>query len=248
MTDAPHKGAAKKALIIGATSSLAVALCHQLAKGGTDLILLARDETELGTLSSDLTSRYGVACDTATVNFAEDPFDAHCLDPFIDQIDSAYMLAGSMGKGDAEDPANTAKVIRATFNAPAILLTRLGSEMKARGKGLIVVVSSVAGDRGRGSNFIYGSAKAGLSTFADGLRHYLYGSGVHVMTVKPGFIDTPMTYGMDSPLIASREKVAKQILRAAKRRVHTLYTPGIWRYIMLLIRHLPEWLFLRTKL
>jgi decaprenylphospho-beta-D-erythro-pentofuranosid-2-ulose 2-reductase len=235
-------------LIIGATSSLAASLCHQLAKAGHDLVLLARDEAELATLKDDLTTRYKIDCDTAVVDFAADPFDASCLDPYLEQIDSAYMLAGSMGNGDALDADNTAQVIRTTFNAPAILLTRIASAMKARGQGALVVVSSVAGDRGRGSNFTYGSAKAGLSAFADGLRHFLHGSGVHVMTVKPGFIDTPMTFGMESPLMASREKVAKQIIRANKSGTHTLYTPGIWRYIMLLICHIPEWLFLRTKL
>lgn len=242
MTDAPNE-----TLLIGATSSLATAVAHQLAGRGTPLILAGRDADELARMAADLATRYGTTCRTLTLDFAADPFDASPLTPFLSSIVTAYMFAGEMG-GDARDPGNVARVIRATFNAPAILLSALANAMEERRAGTLVIISSVAGDRGRQSNYAYGSAKAGLTAFAGGLRNRLHKSGVHVLTVKPGFVDTPMTYGMESPLIASREKVARAILLAVKKKKDMLYTPWFWRYVMLVIRLIPECIFKRLSL
>ena len=111
-----------------------------------------------------------------------------------------------------------------------------------------MLISSIAGDRGRQSNYAYGSAKAALNAFASGLRNRFFKQGVHVVTVKPGFLDTPMTWGMQSPLIASREIAAEYIIYAMKVRKNIVYVPFFWRYIMLIIIHIPEAIFKRLKL
>ena len=129
------------------------------------------------------------------------------------------------------------------------LLTDLANRFESQGSGVIGVISSPAGERGRASNYVYGAAKAAVSNFCSGLRHRLHRRGVRVVTLLPGFVDTPMTAGFPKgPLWASPERVAADIVRALGRRNGNVYTPGFWRWIMLLVRHLPERLFLRSNL
>jgi decaprenylphospho-beta-D-erythro-pentofuranosid-2-ulose 2-reductase len=129
------------------------------------------------------------------------------------------------------------------------VLDQCAGVLAAGGNGFIIGISSVAGDRGRQSNYYYGSAKAGLSAYLSGLRNRLSGQGVHVMTVKPGFVDTAMTYGLEGMfLVASPEDIGRQIVRAVGKRRNTVYLPWFWRYIMLIIRHIPEFVFKRLKL
>ena len=129
------------------------------------------------------------------------------------------------------------------------LLTIIANRFEANKDGTIAVISSVAGDRGRASNYVYGSAKACLNVYLQGLRHRLSGSGVNVLTVKPGFVDTPMTETFEKgPLWASPEQVAWDIRRAIARRRTVIYTPWFWRWIMLIIRLVPTPVFHRTKL
>ena len=135
--------------------------------------------------------------------------------------------------------------------SPATILQVFANRMVDVDKGHIIGISSVAGDRGRGSNYHYGSSKAALSAFLDGLRHRLVQTNVHVCTVKPGFVDTPMTHGLvnpNSPLCASPDEVAKDIVAAMKSRKGMVYTKWPWRWIMTIIRHVPEFIFLKTKL
>jgi short-subunit dehydrogenase len=130
------------------------------------------------------------------------------------------------------------------------LLTLVANHMEGRGAGTIAVISSVAGDRGRASNYVYGAAKSAVSAFCEGLRGRLFGAGVHVLTIKPGFVDSPMTRGLALPalLVASPERVAADILNAIDRKTDTLYTPWFWAPIMLVIKALPSMIFKRLKL
>ena len=146
------------------------------------------------------------------------------------------------------DVGNIRNTIKINFTAAAEVISLVADKMLQAGSGKIAVISSVAGDRGRQSNYIYGSAKAGLSAFTSGLRNKLASTKVHVMTVKPGFVDTPMTYGMESPLIFPREKAAQGIIKALSKKKDIVYIPFFWRYIMLIIIHIPEKIFKKLKL
>lgn len=130
------------------------------------------------------------------------------------------------------------------------LLTCLANQFEAQRLGTLAVISSVAGDRGRPSNYLYGTAKAAVSTFCEGLRARLFKVGVHVIDIRPGFVDTPMTQGLPLPgaLVASPERVAQVMVRGIERKVDVLYAPGFWRLIMLIIRSLPRPLFKRLSL
>lgn len=233
-------------LIIGATSSLGVALCRKLAKQGHALTLSGRDKTQLLSLSQDLHTRFctDIQIIVADLSTLDIPFELFTSKPY----DVVYMVAGDMGTNDKNNYYNIAHVIKVNFTTPAQILTAIAAKMEERKKGSIAIISSVAADRGRQSNYVYGSAKAGLTAFASGLRNRLYKHNVHVMTVKPGFIDTPMTYGMNSPLIADRYNVASQIIKALAKKKNSIYVPFFWRYIMLVIMHIPEQIFKKLTL
>ena len=236
------------ALVVGATSSLAQALCRVLAKRGYSLTLAGRDEEELQLLASDIAVRFGSECRLMRADLAAPDFSPEECVALAGEFDSLILATGDMGNGDNRDLVNLSYVTHLNYTVPAQLAAAAAEQMAARGGGTIVVISSVAGDRGRQSNYAYGSAKAALSTFASGLRNRYAKERVHVLTVKPGFVDTPMTWGMKSPLIAARESVAETIARAMKKKKNVIYTPFFWRFIMLIIRHIPEPIFKRLKL
>jgi hypothetical protein len=146
--------------------------------------------------------------------------------------------------------SRAASVMRANFEGPATILGALANAMEARGSGTLVGISSVAGERGRASNYVYGSAKAGFTAFLSGLRNRLAGKGVHVVTVLPGFVATKMTEGMDLParLVAQPEEVATAILAAVERGQEVIYVRRIWRLIMAIIRAIPETIFKKTSI
>lgn len=233
--------------LIGATSSLGFALSHLLAQKGHTLVLVGRQKDELGKLQSDLTIRYATKAicfpSLGTTSFSMDHFKK-----IIGNCDIVVMLVGSMGKGAQDDPEDVAAILESNLVLPARLLSAIIPLFEKRRKGSLVVISSVAGDRGRQSNYPYGSAKAGLTTFAAGIRHRLAKHKVHVMTVKLGYTDTPMTYGMDSPLIADRFSIARLILTALAHKKTVVYIPWYWRDIMAIIKALPDWLFHKTSL
>lgn len=235
-------------LIIGATSSLAQAICRELADRGSTLTLAARDENELALLACDIKVRFGVECKTLVVDLLAADFSATYFISQTGDFDHVIIVVGDMGSHDKNDPDNIAYTAHINYTLPAQLATAAALALKEKGCGTIAIVSSVAGDRGRQSNYLYGSAKAALTAFASGLRNYLYPHGVHVMTIKPGFIDTPMTWGMKSPLIARRETVAEKIVTAMEKKKNVVYVPFFWRYIMLIIVHIPEMIFKRLKL
>ena len=146
------------------------------------------------------------------------------------------------------DVAIARQTIDVNFTSAVSLLTIIANDFESRRRGFICVFSSVAGDRGRQSNYVYGSAKSGLSAYVQGLRNRLFRHGVTVLTVKPGFVDTGMTWGLPGMfLVASPEKVARDVYRAVRRRASVIYTPFFWRFIMLIIKCMPEFVFKRMK-
>ena len=151
---------------------------------------------------------------------------------------------------DQGDAAAATRVLRTNFEGPALALEYFAGRMEASEEGVLVGISSVAGDRGRASNYIYGAAKAGFTAYLSGLRNRLAKTGVHVLTVKPGFVDTRMTEGMDLPkaLTTTPEAVAETIVKAVQRRRNVVYVKPIWRLVMMIIRLIPEPVFKKTSL
>lgn len=233
-------------LIVGATSGIARALARVYAQRGVKLILAGRDASALEQDAADLRVR----CD-AQVEIA--PFDA--LHPAADwlggvQVDTAVLCHGVMLDNEAAraNPDAHRKMIEVNYTSYALLLEQLADMMQQRGSGVIAVLSSVAGDRGRGSNYCYGATKAALTAYADGMRGRLHGTGVHVVTIKPGPTATPMTAGLAQEKMADPKSVAKQIAKAIEKRKDIAYTPGKWRLIMAVIRAIPERLFKRLSI
>ncbi len=239
-------------LILGATSDIGMAIARRYAEAGRDLIVAARNAGRLETDAKDLHHRTGAA-----VRLAEfDVLDLAGHAAFIDSLgplpDTAVCVVGLLGdqRASEADAAAAELVMRTNYLAPAVMLGELANRMQQRGSGLIIGVSSVAGDRGRASNYVYGSAKAGFTAFLSGLRGRLARHGVRVMTVKPGFVDTRMTSGMALPaaLTAQPAEVAAAILAADAESRDVIYVRRIWRPIMWLICRLPEAVFKKLKL
>ena len=242
----------RTALVLGATSDIGRAIARQLAREGWHLQLMARDAAGLQREADDLAARDPPGLQTHPLEALSQAGDDSWLDDLEPLPDLAVCVIGLLG-GQAEserDAAAATQVLRTNFEAPALLLSALAMRFAQRGSGVLVGVSSVAGDRGRASNYVYGAAKAGFTAFLSGLRARLAASGVHVVTVKPGFVRTRMTAGMALPnsLTASPEAVARAVSRAVRRQRHVVYVKPIWYPIMLLIRHLPERVFKRLPL
>lgn len=235
------------ALVVGATSSLAQALCRALAARGYALALAGRDRFELETLAADLRVRYRAEPAILIADFLNADFDARAVLEEAGEITHLVLASGDMGTGGIGDVADIAYTTHINYTVPAQLAALAAAWFAEKGGGHVTVIASVAGDRGRAKIAAYGSAKAALSTFASALRQAYAGRGVHVLTVKPGFVDTPMTWGMKSPLMASREAVAGAIVRAMEKRKDVVYAPWFWRIIMLVITHIPEKLFKRLS-
>lgn len=240
-------------LILGAHSDLAQALAHQYAKEGYTILLAARNaEKRLAHTQSDLKIRYNVPVHLYELDVEQTASQQAFLQALPELPDVLVSVVGMMPENnDAIENANLAvQTYAVNLVGPVQLVNALALKMKERKSGTIIGISSVAGERGRQSNFIYGSSKAGFSTYLDGLRHYLVNDQVHVITVKPGFMNTAMTAHLSLPpkLTAQPSQVAKAIFKAAKKRKNTLYVLPIWRYIMCIIRNLPEFIFLKSKL
>jgi decaprenylphospho-beta-D-erythro-pentofuranosid-2-ulose 2-reductase len=235
-------------LVVGATSSLAQAICRALAKAGHSLILAARDEHELDLLARDLNTRFGTDCRQLTIDLMAADFSPAQLIEQAENFNQVVIAVGDMGGDNVTDLSNIAYTAHINYVLPAQIAASAAEYLSMRKAGTVVIISSVAGDRGRQSNYPYGSAKAALTAFVSGLRNRYYKHGVHVMTVKPGFIDTPMTWNMASPLIASREHVAECIVAAMRRKKDVVYVPAFWQLIMLIITHIPERIFKKLSL
>lgn len=243
-------------VIFGATSAIAQATARLLAAQGARMALVARNPARLEAVAADLRTRGAASVETATADLAE--LDGHGAlvaraAAALGGIDAALIAHGTLGEQRAaeQDEGTMLRELATNFLSPASLLNHLARVMEPAGRGTIVVIGSVAGDRGRQSNYVYGSAKGGLRVFVQGLRHRLGRSGVEVVLVQPGFVDTPMTAGVakGGPLWATPERVGRDIARAIERgRPAILYTPWFWRWIMLVVRLLPDAVFRRTRL
>ncbi len=240
-------------ILLGATSSMARALARALAARGDRLLLAGRDMDELSDLAEDCRLR-GAAEATPALFDARDPttFDALLATArTAPSTLNAAVFVGSMPEQSAidADPALIDGTITDSFTGPARFLQMLAPELESRGTGTVVGVGSVAGDRGRVGNYVYGAAKAGFATYLSGLRNRLTRAGGHVVTVKPGFVDTAMTWGIDGMfLVATPDKVAADILKAVRKKRNVLYTPFFWRWIMLIIRLVPEPIFKKLSI
>ena len=241
-------------LIVGATSAIAVEVARRYAARGAQLVLLARREPALEALAADLRVRGAAAVHTLR-------WDADDLDSQPAVVDAAWRHYGGLdavlvAHGSLPDQSAAQSSVEQTLaafdtNARSViaLLTELAPRFEARGQGVMAVISSPAGARGRASNYVYGAAKAAVTQFAAGLEHRLFRTGVRVLTILPGFVDTPMTAAFPKgPLWASPSRVALDIERGLDRGTGSLYTPWFWRWILLIVIHLPRSLFLRSGL
>ena len=239
------------ALVIGATSDIGRAIAHTLADGGCALQLAARDPARLEREARDIRVRTGTAVAAHRCDVLDEDGGVSLLDKLAPLPDVAVCVVGLLGDQteSQRDGVAAQRVMRTNYIGPTLLMGALAERFERRGGGVLVGVSSVAGDRGRASNYVYGSAKAGFTAFLSGLRGRLAGSGVHVMTVKPGFVRTRMTDGMDLParLTANPEEVATAVVKAIRRRRDIVYVRRVWRPIMFVIRAIPERLFKRMK-
>jgi short-subunit dehydrogenase len=241
-------------LIIGATSAIAEATARILAERGDALYLVARNQARLAAIAADLSVRGSprVGSEVLDANdFAShEPMLARA-ETFLAGCDTVLVAHGTLSDQKACEASVELTLQEINTNALSVvaLLTRIANRFAQQRAGTIAVISSVAGDRGRGSNYVYGSAKALVTAFLSGLGQRLVKCGVKVVTIKPGFVDTPMTAAFaKGPLWARPERVAQGIVRALDQRGGTIYLPGFWRAIMLVIRALPESLFLRLSL
>lgn len=244
----------KKTLIIGANSGIAEAVARILAARGERLYLLARSPERLQALAADLNLRGGQMAGFAVFDARRMETHAQILETAVQSLgglDAVLVAHGTLGDQKACEASVAETMDQLSVNALSVigLCTLLANRLEAQGSGCLAVISSVAGDRGRQSNYVYGTAKAAVSAFLQGLRNRLCKSGVHVLTVKPGFVDTPMTASLKKgPLFASADRVAAGIVKAMDRRKDVVYLPFFWRPIMALIRAVPERVFKKLKL
>ena len=245
-------------LIIGATSGIAQAVAHRLASQGTPLVLAARNDSELQAIANDLIIRHEIC--VKTVSFEALDFENHqkfietCWSEAEFGMQGVVVCHGSLPdqKAAEADWSIAHKALDINFTSAVSVLEKLAAKFIAQGHGgYLTVISSVAGDRGRQSNYIYGAAKGGLNIYLQGLRNRLYHDNIHVLTVKPGFVYTAMTAEVlneKSPLVASPDQVARDICRAIAKRKNIIYTRWFWRCIMGIIMKIPEWIFKRMKM
>jgi len=244
----------KKILIIGATSAIAEATARLWAKEGQRLYLIARNAERLQAMAADLKIRGAESTHIGLLDANDFDKHADAIDRAIqalDGIDIALIAHGTLGdqKACEQDFNLTLKEFNTNAISVISLLTHLANRFESQKHGTIAVISSVAGDRGRQSNYVYGTAKGALTVFLQGLRQRLYKSGVHILTVKPGFVDTPMTSEFKKGILwAKPEHIASCINAGIKRQRIVIYVPWFWFWIMLIIRSVPERIFVKLHL
>ena len=232
-------------LVVGASSSIARAFVREAARRGAALTLAGRDLDDLQASAADARLRGAMQVRVLPCDVADAASVASCsaLAALPGTQLNVFVAVGTMPEQDAMDaePGLLASMIEANYSGPVALLQALAPQFEQQRGGRVVIIGSVAGDRGRRTNYLYGSAKAGLATYADGLRARLHASGATVTLVKPGFVDTAMTWGLPGLfLVASPQSVAAAAMRAALRGRAEIYHPFFWRLILLVIRHIPR--------
>jgi len=252
-TSPPRKR--KKVVVLGATSGIAVEVQRQLARGACELLLVARSPKRLASLQADLLVRGApqvliFPADLSSIPEHKGILEFACRE--FPDFDTVLLAYGSMHtQKDSERLVGVLlEELQVDFVSAAAILTLFAAELERRRVGCIAAITSVAGDRGRRSNYVYGSAKGGLSLFLQGLRSRLHPAGVSVITVKPGPVQTAMTDGLpNASRFADPQQVARDIVRGLDRgSPDVLYTPRIWRYIMIAVKWVPEIIFKRLPL
>jgi decaprenylphospho-beta-D-erythro-pentofuranosid-2-ulose 2-reductase len=244
----------QRVLIIGATSAIAQEVAKIYAIDGSQIFLVARNSQKLEQVAQDLIVRGADSIEMLSLDLAD--FERHeeivtSTDKLLGGIDIALIAHGTLPdqKACEINVHDTLQELQINFLSTVSLLTLLANYFEKQGSGCIAVISSVAGDRGRQSNYVYGAAKGGLSIFLQGLRNRLSKAGICVLTIKPGFVITPMTAEFKKSILwAQPKKVANDIVSAIRKRKNVLYVPWFWRWIMLVILAIPENIFKRMSL
>lgn len=246
MAEQNQKG---KVLILGATSDIAIACAVQLAQEGRNLVLAARNREENERIATDLRSRFKAQVVTANFDALKTESHKEFWKEQCDGVDTVICAVGFVGNQQKarHDPEYADLILRSNLNGVVSIIGIIADDFEKKRCGNIAVISSVAGDRGRASNYVYGCAKAGLTAYLSGLRQRLYQVGVNVLTVKPGFVATKMNEGVDLPkvLTSSPEKAARMILKAVRRRKGKIYVTRVWWFIMAVIKVAPDIIFNR---
>ncbi len=245
----------KKILIVGATSAMARAYARIWADKKAAFFLVARDPVKLQQTADDLLAHGASAVHTAILDVTDIASHKTVVDDCFNKLSAvevALIAHGTLPDQTAcQTSVDTALTEFANNGTSTIaLLTELGNRFEQQHFGTIAVITSVAGDRGRPSNYLYGSAKAAVSTFCEGLRARLYKSGVHLVDIRPGFVDTPMTQGLNLPktLLATPETIATYIDRAISNKKNVIYAPWFWFWILLIIKCLPMFIFKKLNI
>lgn len=242
-------------VILGASSAIGRAAARRWAASGHDLVLCTRDVEDAHRTACDITLRYGVEATALAFEAHEDAADPFWFDQLQARcggsFEGVFLAYGAMLDEDVarSDPQAAAVMIDTNFTSALQILERFAGVLERERRGFICAVSSVAGDRGRASNYVYGATKAGLQTLLSGMRARLSSSGVRVIDVRPGFVDTRLTWGRPGVFLAATpDRVAKDVLRAIDRDQAVVYTPAFWWVIMTVIRFLPDFIFKRLSL
>lgn len=241
-------------LIIGATSGIAEAVARRYAEQGARFFLVARNAEKLQAIAADLSVRGAMDVQTFIADANESSLIPQIMSAAwqaFGVIDVALVAHGTLPDQQRTETDISYAIAEFRTNAESVIacLAELAGHFEPQGKGVIAVIGSVAGDRGRASNYLYGAAKAAIDTYASGLRARLFKNGVHVLTIKPGFVATSMTAALNLPeqLTASPDRVAGEIQRAITKRRDILYTPWFWKWLMLVVRWTPALIFKRMK-
>lgn len=242
----------KNVLILGATSDMALAIARKFGSHGFSITLAARNLEKLKAIQADIRIRQGVQVEIAffdALEIQDHPAFYHNLAIKPDIVICVFGLLGDQQKAE-RDWESCEEILLSNYVGAVSILNVVANDMEQRRHGVIVGISSVAGERGRQSNYFYGSAKAGFSAYLSGLRNRLFKSGVHVVTVKPGFVKTRMIENLKTPgpLTAQPKEVANDIYEAVTKKKNVIYTKGIWRTVMYVIKTIPEPLFKKLKL
>ena len=241
-------------LIIGATSAIARSVSRLYAAENMRLCLLGRDEKRLNEAAADLRIRGAGAVETLTYNAEKTNGHSMVIDSaieFLGSIDIALICHGQLpSQKDCQESYEKAEAaIRVNGLSVISLCTQIVNQLRIQKEGLLAVITSVAGERGRQPNFIYGAAKSMVSTYLEGLRGSLLNDNIHVVDVRPGLVDSPMTSKFKKgPLWSSPESIATTIFQGIHKKKHTIYAPFYWRFIMLLVCIIPEFIFKRIKI
>ena len=243
-----------KIAILGATSAIAHETAKYFAKDNAEIFLVGRSEGKLETIANDLKVRGAKRVDTFTSDLANLDLHQALLNETVatlEQIDVLLIAHGTLGDQKLCEQSVAEMLKEFTNNCTSVLslLTLFANYFEQQKRGTIAVISSVAGDRGRQSNYVYGTAKAAVTAFLQGLRGRLAKSGVHVLTIKPGLIDTPMTADLKKgPLMASARSVGEGIYKAIQHKKEVVYLPAFWLPIMLIVKSIPERIFKRLSI